>query len=180
MNILRTVNLIVNKSLPKDLGANQLKLNEILKRCSSFRSSNNVRDINEYPEVEILKNPPEWKYVNMLLKQPVVPKPTSKAEYPSGWTPATANPSNVKYFINRTRNYMIPVYLKTAYRGQRRLTLIRKIEGDIWLFEKDIRQHVESNIGKICATRVNELCGQITIYGDHVNLVRSFLISKGF
>lgn len=148
---------------------------------ASFRGSRPVQPLEEYPEVEVLHNPPEWKYVERLLPPTLVPQPVTKAEYPSGWKPQTADGSTLGYFVARTKNHMVPVYLHTTYRGQRRITVVRHIQGDIWALEKDLRAVVErARDGKLCATRVNELSGQIHIHGDYVDVLREHLKSKGF
>ncbi|XP_017466957.1 PREDICTED: probable 39S ribosomal protein L49, mitochondrial [Rhagoletis zephyria] len=151
-------------------------------RCSSFLSSRKVAPREEYPEIEIIHNAPEWKYVERLLPQKTVPKPIQKAVYPSGWKPqiASANP-DLKYFVARTKNHMVPVYLQTSFRGQRRITVIRRIQGDIWELERELRVVVEkARDGKLCASRVNEMSGQIHFHGDYVDVVREYLKEKGF
>ncbi|XP_037935925.1 probable 39S ribosomal protein L49, mitochondrial [Teleopsis dalmanni] len=154
-----------------------------LTRYSSFQSSPKVRPLEEYPNVEVVHNPPEWKYVERVLPQIIVPKPEVKKEYPSGWKLPTAlnNPDKLKYYVARTANHMIPVYLKRYYRGQRRITAIRRIQGDIWALEKDLRAVVEkSRDGKTCASRVNEMSRQIYFHGDYVDVVREFLKDNGY
>ncbi|CAD7087126.1 unnamed protein product [Hermetia illucens] len=152
-------------------------------RHSSFRSSPLVRDLQEYPEVEIVRNPPEWKYVERLLRPQTVPIPPKKVEtLPSGWKPQrTYDPKSDKYFVRRTKNHMVPVYLMKTYRGMRQVTLIRYVLGDIWALEKDLRKVVEaSQDGKVCASRVNEMSGQITFHGDYVDVVKKYLEEQGF
>ncbi|XP_068159753.1 large ribosomal subunit protein mL49 [Drosophila tropicalis] len=148
---------------------------------SSFRSSQPVQPIEQYPEIEVVQNPPEWKYVERLLPPKTVPKPLPKNEYPSGWQPQKADGTDFGYFVARTKNHMVPVYLQTTFRGQRRLTVVRRIQGDIWALERDLRSVVEqARNGKLCATRVNELSGQIYIHGDYVDVLREHLKAKGF
>lgn len=146
-------------------------------RYSSFRSSNLVEPIDEYPQVEVLRNPPEWKYVERILRRPQVPEPQPKSEYPSGWQPQSN--LNNPYYVARTKNHMVPAYLNTYFRGLRRVTKLRKIQGDIWLLERELRDCIEKRIGKKIATRVNELSGQIWIKGDYVTIVNDFLMEKG-
>lgn len=74
---------------------------------------------------------------------------------------------------------MVPVYLNTYFRGLRRVTKLRKIQGDIWLLETELRDCIEKRIGKKIATRVNELSGQIWIKGDYATIVQDFLMKKG-
>lgn len=137
-------------------------------------------DINAQPNVEIFHNPPEWKYVELLLGQKTVPEPVQKDEYPSGWKPQTVDPKSFPYFLKRSRNHMLPVYLDIAYRGTRHLTKVRNIQGDIWILEQDLRRFIENYIGKKIVTRVNEFAAMIWIRGDHVNLVKDYLSKKGF
>ncbi|TDG40120.1 hypothetical protein AWZ03_013456 [Drosophila navojoa] len=172
---------IVNTPLLQGLKQLVRSLHTDCARLSSFRSSREVQPLEQYPEVEVLHNPPEWKYVERLLPPRTVPQPVAKPAYPSGWKPQTATGQESGYFVARTKNHMLPVYLNTRFRGQRRLTIVRLIQGDIWALERDLRQVVEqSRNGKLCATRVNELSGQIHIHGDYVDLLREHLKSKGF
>lgn len=109
-----------------------------------------------------------------------IPSPIVKNEYPSGWTPQTVDPNKTSYFLQRTKNHMIPVYLEIFYRGTKRVTTIRRIKGDIWALDADLTKLVESYRGRKIVTRVNEFSGSITIRGDYVNLVKDYLIKKGF
>ncbi|XP_034473582.1 probable 39S ribosomal protein L49, mitochondrial [Drosophila innubila] len=148
---------------------------------SNFRSSREVQPLDQYPEVEVVHNPPEWKFVERLLPPTTVPQPVAKAAYPSGWKPQASDGTTDGYFVARTKNHMVPVYLHTRFRGQRRLTVVRRVQGDIWALERDLRAVVErARNGKLCATRVNELSGQIHIHGDYVDVLREHLKAKGF
>uniref|UniRef100_A0A2M4C0P0 Large ribosomal subunit protein mL49 n=1 Tax=Anopheles marajoara TaxID=58244 RepID=A0A2M4C0P0_9DIPT len=147
-------------------------------RLSSFRSSEPVGDITQFPEVEVVRNPPEWKYVERILAPRTVPRPSPKESYPSGWKPANPQPG-LKYTVLRTKNHMLPVYLQRAFRGQRRITVIRRVEGDIWLLEAELRYLIEKQLNRPIITRVNEMTGQIAFKGDHVAVVEKFLLDKG-
>lgn len=147
-------------------------------RHASFRSSEPAGDITQFPEVEVAKNPPEWKYVERLLASRVVPTPVAKSEYPSGWKPPQPRP-DLKYFVSRTKNVMLPVYLHRAFRGQRIFTAVRRIDGDIWQLEAELRYLIEKKLNKSIVTRVNEMNGQIELKGDFVTIVEQFLLEKG-
>lgn len=149
-------------------------------RLSSFRSSHPVYDKKEYPNVEIIKNPVEWKFVEKLLSKQIVPPATIKPEYPSGWRPQTIDVRSNDYFIARTKNHMIPIYLQVTFRGTRRITIIKRIQGDIWNLEIELREMIEKLIGRKIASRINEMSGQIHFKGDFVNIVKDYLINKGF
>uniref|UniRef100_A0A182VZU6 Large ribosomal subunit protein mL49 n=1 Tax=Anopheles minimus TaxID=112268 RepID=A0A182VZU6_9DIPT len=173
-NIKRIVPLISTNYLPKQL--QNEKPSSV--RWSSFRSSEPVGDIAQFPEVEVVQNPPEWKYVERLLAPRTVPKPVPKDSYPSGWKPANPQPE-LKYVVARTKNHMLPVYLRRAYRGQRRITAVRHVEGDIWQLEAELRYLIEKQLNRPIITRVNEMSGQIELKGDHVAFVEKFLLEKG-
>ncbi|KAH8415387.1 hypothetical protein KR222_007898, partial [Zaprionus bogoriensis] len=147
----------------------------------NFRSSQPVQPLEQYPEVEVLHNPPEWKYVERLLPPTLVPQPVEKPAYPSGWQPQTADGQAEGYFVARTKNHMVPVYLHRSFRGQRRITVVRRVQGDIWALEQELRAVVErARNGKLCASRINELSGQIRFHGDYVDVLREHLKAKGF
>lgn len=137
---------------------------------------------NEYPKIEIFKDSVEWKYVEKLLAPKIVPRPALKEEYPSEWTPQKLNRKSNKqpYFIERTKNHMIPVYIDRTFRGMRILTKLRRVEGDIWALESELKNIIETSTGKKIITRVNEMNGQIEFKGDHLNLIHDYLMSKGF
>lgn len=75
---------------------------------------------------------------------------------------------------------MIPIYVKIQFRGTRRRTHIRHIQGDIWALEADIRRFLEDYMKKKMSIRVNEFSGEIRVSGDYVNLLQHFLGEKGF
>lgn len=137
-------------------------------------------DLNAQPNIEIIKNPPEWKYVERILTQKTVPVPASKDEYPSGWTPQTSKAFEHPYFVARSRNFMVPVYLRIDHRGFRRTTTIKNINGDIWELYHDVIAHIKSYMARDERAQVNEFTRQIIINGDYVNLMKDYLISKGF
>lgn len=151
-------------------------------RYSSYYSSPLVDGVDKstLPNVKIDRNPDEWKYVEQILAPLTVPQPTAKSEYPSGWKPQTIDPNSTPYFIKRNKNHMIPIYVKIQFRGTRRRTHIRHIQGDIWALEADIRRFLEDYMKKKMSIRVNEFSGEIRVSGDYVNLLQHFLGEKGF
>ncbi|KAL5291658.1 MRPL49 family protein [Megaselia abdita] len=148
-------------------------------RYSSFQSSHKVRPLEEYPEVQVVKDPKLWKFVEDILPQATVPKLVKKAEYPTTWQPPKESTTEKDYFVARTKNHMIPVYLQVSHRGLRRITSIRKIQGNLWTLEKQVSELVKKS-GKRYAGRVNEMSGILHIHGDHVVAIRNFLMEKGF
>lgn len=127
------------------------------------------------------KNPEEWKYVERVLPPVVVPEPKKLSEYKSGWRPQGEDLTDRPYYIGRSRNHMMPVYLLISQRGQRRHTVIRKIQGDIWQLEKDLRPFLEDQVKpKNLRLQVNEFAGKICIHGDHVNAIKYWLGERNF
>lgn len=127
---------------------------------------------------QITKEPEDWKYVERILPLTTVPAPPKKDEYPSGWKPQAENVDHLPYFVQRTKNHMLPVYLEIVRRGNSKQTVIKKIKGDIWLFEKDLRNFLQPNQLRPLKLYVNELGGYIQMNGDHVNAIKYFLEQK--
>ncbi|CAG9762421.1 unnamed protein product [Ceutorhynchus assimilis] len=149
-------------------------------RESSFKSSLFLEDISPKPrEYEVTKNPVDWDYVQRLLPNTVVPEPVKKDKYPSGWKPQAENLSELPYFVQRTRNHMIPCYLRISHLKTRRTTLLKNIKGDIWLLEKEIKDFLRPQNYQPIRSQVNEFAGFIRINGDHVNAIKYFLENKG-
>lgn len=136
--------------------------------------------VEKHPEVEVIKNPPEWKYVEELIGQSTIPLPLVKSEYPSGWTPP--NPAKYKklpYFVARSKNFMVPVYLQIKFNGLSRRSILKNVEGDIWKLEKELHELIERKANRRVFSRINEMNRQIMFKGDYVMLIEKYLISKG-
>ncbi|XP_069684356.1 large ribosomal subunit protein mL49 [Periplaneta americana] len=149
-------------------------------RNSSYRSSKPVGSPDLYTNVEISTSPEEWKYVERLLPSKFVPEPSTKSEYPSGWRPPTASLSSYPYFVERNRNHMLPLYLKIQGRGEIKTTKLKRIQGDIWALQDDLKCYVEKRSGKYISLQVQEVAGHINIKGDYVRIVEEWLQDKGF
>ncbi|RZC34544.1 Img2 domain containing protein, partial [Asbolus verrucosus] len=151
-------------------------------RHSSYYSSPFLEDVGEITtKYEVTRIPEEWKFVERVLPPGLVPEPVKKPEYPSGWKPQGDDFTNSPYFIARTRNHMMPVYLKIMQRGHKRHTIIRKIQGDIWQLEKHLRPFLEDLIKpKPLRLQVDEFAGKICINGDHVNAIKYWLSQRNF
>lgn len=154
---------------------------EIYKRRSSYKSSPNYKDPSHYTDYDISKDLVEWSYVQRLVRPKIIPEPPCTDKIlPSGWKPITAKVKDYPYFVQRTKNYMLPVFLKITFRGMRRITCIRKIQGDIWKFEEELKKYIEEKTTNKIGTRINELIGEVKIRGDYVSHVKRWLESKGF
>ncbi|RMZ99026.1 39S ribosomal mitochondrial [Brachionus plicatilis] len=131
----------------------------------------------------------EFKYVKKLLPSLVVPDPPEHDFYPtpSGWVP----PNNEKcskfpYFVLRTRFHNFPIYALEREGGSRKLVKIKRIEGDIWKFDEDLRNYVEKCIEKnedkklTIYSQVNEVQRQVMVKGHYQDYISKFLIECGF
>lgn len=154
---------------------------QIIRDYSNYAHSPFVRKIKEQYEYEISKTPNEWNYVERLLPFETIPKFTPKEEYPSGWVPPKEEAINQPYFIQRTKNYELPIYLDITYRGMRKISKIRNIDGDIWLMNDEIKAYLKKkNNSRFIVTRVHEVARNIEAKGDYVNDLREWALSKGF
>lgn len=136
----------------------------------------NVRDVKiKYEVTEDFK---DWEYVERILPPLVVPTPSIKASYSSEWKPQTENVKNMPYFISRSKNHMIPVYLKTSQRGMKRITKVKNIQGDIWLLEKELKNFLQEQQVKPIRSQVDEFSRYIRFHGDYVNAIKYWLSQK--
>ncbi|XP_050299783.1 probable 39S ribosomal protein L49, mitochondrial isoform X2 [Anthonomus grandis grandis] len=150
-------------------------------RWSSFKSSRFLEDLsNTSRQYEVTKDPVDWEYVHRVLPQLTIPEPLKKDVYPSGWKPQAENLENRPYFVARTRNHMIPCYLKISNLKTRKTTFVRRIKGDIWLLEKEIKEFLAPQFFQPIRSQVNEFTGVIRINGDYVNAIKHFLQEKGY
>lgn len=145
---------------------------------TASRYLNNAADQNLTIKYEVSKNPNEWKYVESILPPKVIPQPKPLAEYPSGWKPQENITEDLPFYITRTKNHMIPVYLKISQRGTKRLTYVKKIQGDIWLMEKKLLEFLQREEIRPIRSQVNELARHICFHGDYVNAIKYYLMKN--
>ncbi|XP_046401067.1 probable 39S ribosomal protein L49, mitochondrial isoform X2 [Ischnura elegans] len=131
-------------------------------------------------EYVVSKCPKEWKLVERLIPPKVVPDPTVKPQYPSGWQPPKESSAQLPYFVERSKNHMPGVYLVRQVRGQRVRTKIRKVSGDIWALERDLKEYLEEKHQKEVISQINEVTRCIWFKGDYVNDVIRWMTQKGF
>lgn len=128
----------------------------------------------------ILESTEEYKFVERLIPPSRVPTPPKHAgPTPSGWTPPADSPPSLPYMIRRSRMHNIPVYTDLTH-GSRRTTLVRKVEGDIWALEKDVKQYLKEVTGKELPTQVNEVTMTLTVKGHFDKELKEWLANKGF
>ncbi|RVE48187.1 hypothetical protein evm_007141 [Chilo suppressalis] len=155
-------------------------INFLTSQYSSFAKSPFVDKITEQYNYEITKNPTEWKFVERLMPFKTIPQVVPKESYPSGWIPPKEEARKLPYFIPRTKNYAIPIYLQLSFKGNRKITQLKKIEGDIWLMNDDIKHLLKTKHKRYVETRVHEVARFIEIKGDYVNDMKEWAFSKGF
>ncbi|KAJ8338006.1 hypothetical protein SKAU_G00369720 [Synaphobranchus kaupii] len=128
----------------------------------------------------IVESTEEYKHVERLIPPTRIPTPPKHdGPAPSGWTPPSAVPPDLPYIIRRSRMHNVPVY-KDITHGNRIMTLLRKVEGDIWALEKDVKKHLHKLTGKVPPTQVNEVTMIIRVKGDFDKELKEWLIEKGF
>ncbi|XP_070162790.1 large ribosomal subunit protein mL49 [Polyergus mexicanus] len=154
---------------------------QIQRRWSSYKSSPTYTKPSNYTKYKITKDPDEWKYVERVLRYKIVPKPpTGDVELPSGYKPPCASPTDYSYFIERTRNYMQPVYMNRSNRGIKITTKLSKIQGDIWTLDRDIKEYLKKCKGRAPPSQIHEFAGVIKFKGDWVNRIKDWMNIKGF
>ena len=73
----------------------------------------------------------------------------------------------------------IPVY-KDITHGNRQMTMIRKVEGNIWALQKDVKEFLSPQLGRTSITQVNEVTGTLRIKGYFEEQLKAWLLEKGF
>ncbi|KAB0396814.1 hypothetical protein E2I00_019665 [Balaenoptera physalus] len=72
-----------------------------------------------------------------------------------------------------------PVY-KDITHGNRQMTVIRKVEGDIWALQKEVEDFLSPLLGKTPITQVNEVTGTLRVKGYFDQQLKAWLLEKGF
>ncbi|KAM8829742.1 large ribosomal subunit protein mL49 [Synchiropus picturatus] len=128
----------------------------------------------------IVESTEEYKFVERLIPASRVPDPPRHTgPTPSGWTPPADSPPDLPYMIRRSRMHNIPVYTDLTH-GNRWMTLVRKVEGDIWALEKDVREFLRDVTGKELPTQVNEVTMTLKVKGQYDKELKQWLSEKGF
>eukprot|EP00067_Danio_rerio_P051592 XP_686994.3 39S ribosomal protein L49, mitochondrial [Danio rerio] len=139
---------------------------------TEIRSDGGSRDIIESTE--------EFRFVERLIPPSRIPAPPKHdGPAPSGWTPPSDTPPSLPYMIRRSRMHNVPVYSDIKH-GNQHSTLIRKIEGDIWALNKEVKEFLLGLTGKDPPTQVNEITGSIRVKGQFDKELKDWLLNKGF
>lgn len=92
----------------------------------------------------------------------------------------TASPKDNSYFIERTKNHMQPVYLNISYRGIKKVTVIKNIQGNIWEMDRDIKQYLLDHEQWTVASQIHEFACLLKFRGDIVARIKRWMDTKGF
>ncbi|PVV00594.1 hypothetical protein BB560_005020 [Smittium megazygosporum] len=81
----------------------------------------------------------------------------------------------LRYHVNRTQFKSLPVYTEFRNNGTRKLTLVRRIEGDI----EQLKSELEPIVGKenISMKKINN---SLVIKGIFLREIRAYLQKRGF
>lgn len=150
------------------------------KSYSNYAASPYVHRIKEEYDYDVVRNAPEWTYVTRLMPFETIPAISSKEKYPSGWIPPREEAKQLPFFIARTKNHNVPIYLNVFYRIDKKISKIKRIEGDIWALNDEIKFYLKEKHGKYIESRVHEMARFIEVKGDYVLNLRAWAYSKGF
>jgi mitochondrial ribosomal protein L49 len=142
-----------------------------------------TEDNDNFTQAQVLtqKEPELWYWVERLLpkEEKAYYANVERKFYPSGYKPPPLIPPNLDYFIPRTRAGIFPVY-KTIEKTNRVLTLLNRVDGNIWKAAKSLRQFLEQQSGQKIVSSINEPKKRIIVKGDHVFHIIEWLKHKGF
>ncbi|KAB5536328.1 mitochondrial large subunit ribosomal protein-domain-containing protein [Coniochaeta sp. 2T2.1] len=99
--------------------------------------------------------------------------PTSSSQSATASSPASRPP----YLVSRTPSLFLPVYQDTKRGGNKKLTILKKIQGDARVLKEDLRTELGLEEGQI---RINHVTGHIEIVGFRKDDVVSYLTKQGF
>lgn len=148
--------------------------------AAARRSACTAAPTNLERKTNHLESTAEYKFVERLIPPSQVPAPPKHVgRTPSGWCPPAETPPPLPYMIRRSRMHNVPVYTDVTS-GSRKTTLIRKVEGDIWALEQDVKQYLKEVTGKELPTQVNEVTMTLKVKGHYDAELKEWLLSKGF
>eukprot|EP00696_Hemimastix_kukwesjijk_P017276 gnl/Hemi2/5892_TR2039_c0_g1_i1.p2 gnl/Hemi2/5892_TR2039_c0_g1~~gnl/Hemi2/5892_TR2039_c0_g1_i1.p2 ORF type:complete len:153 (+),score=24.70 gnl/Hemi2/5892_TR2039_c0_g1_i1:173-631(+) len=144
---------------------------------SSFPFSRAVME--RVVKTQDLKKMPPWRRKvppapgDLHLKYPPKHDPLPPSPFPSGWMPPLGGTEDLPFRVERTKSKVLPVY-SDFKGGNRRLTVLRKISGDVKELGEEIRRYFKG------AVDVRMRLGRIELKGDHCNELRIWLRKHGF
>ncbi|XP_051541877.1 mitochondrial ribosomal protein L49 [Myxocyprinus asiaticus] len=149
-------------------------------RLFSVGSRSRAKNSPAEGEGGIIESTAEYKFVERLIPPTRIPTPPKHdGTAPSGWIPPSDSPPSLPYMIRRSRMHNVPVYSDIKH-GSQHSTLLRKVEGDIWALNKDVKEFLLGLTGRELPTQVNEVTGTIRIKGQFEKELKDWLLKKGF
>lgn len=155
---------------------------------SAIYADEQTKDDDQYTSVRNITSPELWSCVEDLKRQILNPpvrlrKPGEPIEpMPSGWVPPPEQPPDLPYFIARTRGRLLPVYYYLHSDQDSCRTIVKKITGDLWKLEEDLRIHLESLLDnkQRILTSVQEPDGVVVFKGRYLHQIVDWLHKQGF
>ncbi|KAK1154982.1 39S ribosomal protein L49, mitochondrial [Acipenser oxyrinchus oxyrinchus] len=127
----------------------------------------------------IVESTDEYRFVERLIPPPGFQSPQTPAvPRPAAGHPPQRSPS-LPCAVRRSRMHNIPVYTDITH-GNRKMTVIRKISGDIWALEQEVKSYLTQVTGKCPPTQVNEVTMSIRVKGYYDTELKAWLTEKGF
>ena len=117
-------------------------------------------------------------FVERLIPPTRVPVPPQRPGT-SGWAPPAAVPPPLPYMVRRSRMHNIPVYTDISH-GNRKTTVVRRVEGDIWALDAAVRELLKRVTGAERSTQVNEVTGSLRVRGHYDKEIKEWLLQQGF
>lgn len=112
---------------------------------------------------------PNTSYGQNLLPHPIAPLPEAESA------------PNLPYFVSRTENNELPVYSDFKRGGNLKLTLVRKVSGEVEALRDALRAELAARVGlERDRVVVNERTRQVVIKGQVRNQVMQFLRERRF
>ncbi|KAK1148593.1 39S ribosomal protein L49, mitochondrial, partial [Acipenser oxyrinchus oxyrinchus] len=130
----------------------------------------------------IVESTDEYRFVERLIPPSRVPEPPKHQQYPtpSGWTPPSGTPLTAAApTVRRFSHAQHSVYTDITH-GNQKMTVIRKISGDIWALEQEVKSYLTQVTGKCPPTQVNEVTMSIRVKGYYDTELKAWLTEKGF
>lgn len=175
LNNLEVAGVTHPKEKPKEIDPSQAPFSEIYEGGPDENNFTKVRSLTE-------TEPQRWYWVQRLMPKQTLPRSSFEPgkQYPSGYKIPSAGPPDLPYFVQRTRNHLLPVYKVVEKEDERVKTVIQRVDGDIWQLEQEIRTRLEAKHQKRIITGVNEVRGEVSFLGNHVFDVVEYLEELGF
>ena len=154
------------KIIPKRFCENSYK--SLLKTKGSIKKDMMLREIQKNPTKKI-------KLIQNQLTKPPLPLKYKLQDLPENHNPLTpiGNTEKLPFFIERTNSQNLPVYRDSSHGGAQKMTIVRKITGDV--------EGLMEELQKVCSNSdVKAHVGKVVVKGYHKEVIWDYLIRLGF